>query len=359
VQFNRERNHWEATDAAIAKDFAVLEKAHRGDFSVLSADDANQIWTVAYVVDDGPTYYYLYDRREKKATLLFSNRPALEKYKLAEMRPVKFAARDGLVMHGYLTLPVLPAAQQKNLPLIVYPHGGPYMRDDWGYNDDAQLLANRGYAVLQINYRGSTGYGKKFLQAAFRERGGKMSTDLLDGKNWAVQQGYADAKRSCIYGVSYGGYAVLIAVAFTPEEFVCGVEAYGASNLVSLLQSFPPWWSLYRLQWERRVGYAREEEFLKSRSALFQVQNIRVPLLIGQGVNDPRVAKSESDQMVAALRKNGKEVTYIVFPDEGHGFVRPENQERWYAAVEAFLARQLGGRAEPPGTDGDWKKFEQ
>ncbi|MBS1853445.1 MAG: S9 family peptidase [Acidobacteria bacterium] len=359
VQFNRERNHWEATDAAIAKDFAVLEKAHRGDFSVLSADDANQIWTVAYTVDDGPTYYYLYDRRGRKATLLFSNRPALEKYKLAEMRPVKFAARDGLVMHGYLTLPVLPAAQQKDLPLIVYPHGGPYQRDDWGYNDDAQLLANRGYAVLQINYRGSTGYGKKFLQAAFRERGGKMSTDLLDGKNWAVQQGYADAKRSCIYGVSYGGYAVLVAVAFTPEEFVCGVEAYGASNLVSLLQSFPPWWSLYRLQWERRVGYAKEEEFLKSRSALFQVQNIRVPLLIGQGVNDPRVAKSESDQMVAALRKNGKEVTYIVFPDEGHGFVRPENQERWYAAVEAFLAKQLGGRAEPPGTDGDWKKFEQ
>jgi len=207
---------------------------------------------------------------------------------------------------------------------------------------------------LQINYRGSTGYGKKFLQASFRERGGKMSTDLLDGKNWAVAQGYADPKRTCMYGVSYGGYAVLVALSFTPDDFVCGVEAYGASNLVSLLRSFPPWWALYRLQWERRVGRLEEEEFLKSRSALFKVHQIKSPLLIGQGVNDPRVAKAESDQMVDALRKNGKEVTYIVFPDEGHGFERPENRWKWAAATEAFLATHLGGRAETATAEEDW-----
>jgi dipeptidyl aminopeptidase/acylaminoacyl peptidase len=248
--------------------------------------------------------------------------------------------------------------EQRKLPLIVYPHGGPYDRDSWGYDDSVQLFANRGYAVLQINYRASTGYGKKFLQAGFRERGGKMSTDLLDGKSWAIDHGYADPQKTCIYGVSYGGYAVLIAAAFTPDEFVCGVESYGASNLVSLLKSFPPYWALYRRQWERRVGRLEEEEFLKSRSALFKVDQIKAPLLVGQGVNDPRVVKAESDQMVAALRKAGKKVEYIVFPDEGHGFVRPENRAKWFAATEAFLANQLGGRAEPPSSEEEWKTLE-
>jgi dipeptidyl aminopeptidase/acylaminoacyl peptidase len=185
-----------------------------------------------------------------------------------------------------------------------------------------------------------------------------MSTDLIDGKNWAVEQGYADTTRTCMYGVSYGGYAVLVALAFTPNEFICGVEAYGASNLVSLLKSFPPWWALYRLQWERRVASLEEEDFLKSRSALFRVQEIKSPLLIGQGANDPRVAKSESDQIVSALRKNGKEVSYVVFPDEGHGFERPENRRKWMAATETFLKTYLGGRAEPPTAEENWKSLE-
>jgi dipeptidyl aminopeptidase/acylaminoacyl peptidase len=325
---------------------------------VLSSDSAGRYWTVNYVVDDGPASFYLYDRQKRKAKLLFSDRPQLERYKLAKMQPVTFKARDGLLLHGYLTLPVVSAKTQRRLPLIVYPHGGPYMRNDWELNENVQLFANRGYAVLQINYRGSTGYGKKFLQASFRERGGKMSSDLVDGKNWAVEQGYADSNRTCMYGVSYGGYAVLVALAFTPDEFVCGVEAYGASNLVSLLKSFPPWWALYRLQWERRVASLEEEEFLKSRSALFKVQQIKSPLLIGQGANDPRVAKSESDQMVSALRKSGKEVSYLVFPDEGHGFERPENRRKWVAATETFLKAYLGGRAEPPTPEEDWKRLE-
>ena len=359
VQFYREHNHWEAFGQALAADFNILRRTHHGDFEVLSRDRDDRFWTVAYTVDDGPTSFYLYSRAKKKAELLFTDRPELERYQLARMRPVTFKARDGLLLHAYLTLPVMPEADQRKLPLIVYPHGGPYDRDHWGYDDTVQLFANRGYAVLQINYRGSTGYGTKLLQAGFRERGGKMSTDLLDGKRWAIEQGYADPRKTCIYGESYGGYAVLIAVAFTPDEFVCGVEAYGASNLVSLLKSFPPYWTLYRRQWERRVGGLDEEEFLKSRSSLFKVQQIKVPLLIGQGVNDPRVVKSESDQMVAALRKAGKEVQYIVFSDEGHGFLRPENRTRWFAASEVFLAKHLGGRAEPPSSPEGWRSLER
>jgi len=359
VQFNREHSHWEAQNRGVAADFRALGSVHRGDFEILSGDSAGRYWTVKFVVDDGPAWFYLYDRRKQSAQVLFSDRPQLERYKLAAMHPVTFKARDGLPLHGYLTLPAVSPGRQGRFPLVVYPHGGPYARDDWGFNENVQLFANRGYAVLQINYRGSTGYGKKYLQAAFRERGGKMSTDLLDGKNWAVAQGYADPKRTCMYGVSYGGYAVLIALSFTPNEFVCGVEAYGASNLVSLLRSFPPWWALYRLQWERRVGRPEEEEFLKSRSALFKVQEIRSPLLIGQGANDPRVAKAESDQIVDALRRFGKEVTYIVFPDEGHGFERPENRRKWVTAAEAFLKTHLGGRAEAPTTEDDWRALEQ
>jgi dipeptidyl aminopeptidase/acylaminoacyl peptidase len=359
VQFNRAMIEWDPLDAAFANELAALQKAHRGTIEILSRDNKDRLWTVAYTVDDGPVAYYLYDRVRKKAQFLFHDRPALAKYKLAKMQPVTFNASDGLKLFGYLTLPPVPPEQQKKLPLIVYPHGGPYARDDWGFYEQSQLFANRGYAVLQINYRGSTGYGKRHLQAGFRERGGKMSSDLIDGKRWAVAQGYADPAKTCMYGVSYGGYAVLIALAFTPDEFACGLEAYGASNLVSLLKSFPPWWTLYRRQWERRVGYAREEEFLKSRSALFKVGQIKAPLLIGQGANDPRVVKAESDQMVAALRANKKQVEYLVFPDEGHGFLRPENRTRWFAAVETFLATQLGGRKQKAGPGESWESLKQ
>lgn len=358
VQFIRERAGWEVVDAGIKADFAQLGKTREGDFEVISRNKADDTWVVGYTVDDGPVFYYLYRRPQRSAELLFSDRPQLEKYKLAKMRPFSYKAADGLLLHGYLTLP--PVKEQKKLPTIVLVHGGPYARDEWGYSPTVQWLANRGYAVLQVNYRGSTGYGKKYLQASFRERGGKMSTDLIDAKRWAVEQGYTDPKRTCMYGVSYGGYAVLVALAFTPDEFACGVEAFGASNLVSLLKSFPPYWALYRLTWERRVGsLAKDEEFLKSRSPLFKVQQIKSPLLIGHGANDPRVVKAESNQVVAAIRKNGKKVDYIVFPDEGHGFLRPENRTKWFAAAEEFLAKNLGGRAEPPAKEEDWSALEQ
>lgn len=347
VQFIRERSEWEVLDRSIKPDFENLKNVRDGDFEVTSRDRSDHHWIVIYTLDDGPRYFYLYSRTNGKVEPLFSDRPALERYKLAQRQPICFQAADGMTLHGYLTLPVV--TRQKNLPMVVLVHGGPYARDKWGYDPRVQWLANRGYAVLQVNYRGSTGYGKKYLQASFRERGGKMSTDLIDGKNWAVKQGYADPKRVGIYGVSYGGYATLVALSFTPDEFICGVEAFGASNLASLLKSFPPYWALFRLQWERRVGsLEQDEKFLKERSPLFKVDWIKSPLLIGHGANDVRVIQAESDQIVAAMRKNGKEVTYIVFSDEGHGFLRPENRKKWYAAAEQFLAKHLGGRAEPP-----------
>lgn len=356
VQFIRERSGWEVIEPSLKADFARLARTRSGDFEIISRDKGDANWVVAYTVDDGPVFYYLYRRPRRHTELLFSDRPQLEQYKLAKMRPFSYNAADGLLLHGYLTLP--PVKNQKKLPTVVLVHGGPYARDEWGYHATVQWLANRGYAVIQVNYRGSTGYGKKYLQASFRERGGKMSTDLVDAKRWAVTQGYSDPKRTCMYGVSYGGYAVLVALAFTPDEFACGVEAFGASNLVSLLKSFPPYWALYRLQWERRVGsLAKDEEFLKTRSPLFKVQQIKAPLLIGHGVNDARVVKAESDQVVAAMRQNGKKVEYIVFPDEGHGFLRPENRTKWFAAVETFLAPQLGGRTEPPATQEDWSEL--
>jgi dipeptidyl aminopeptidase/acylaminoacyl peptidase len=220
------------------------------------------------------------------------------------------------------------------------------------------MLANRGYGVLQINYRGSTGYGKAHLNAGDREWGAKMHDDLLDAKKWAVERGHADPKRFCIMGGSYGGYAVLAALAFTPEEFSCGVDIVGPSNLLTLLRTIPPYWAPMRAMFDKRVGNIdTEEEFLRSRSPLFQAERIRAPLLIGQGANDPRVKKQESDQIVHAMREKELPVEYIVFPDEGHGFARPENSMRFWAATEDFLAKYMGGRAEPPSAEEDWSGF--
>jgi dipeptidyl aminopeptidase/acylaminoacyl peptidase len=252
-----------------------------------------------------------------------------------------------MTIYGYLTLPV--GLELMNLPMVLNVHGGPWGRDTWGLDSEAQWLANRGYAVLQINFRGSTGYGKAYVNAGDREWAGKMHDDLIDGKNWAVKQGYADPNKVCIMGGSYGGYATLVGLTFTPDEFSCGVDIVGPSNLVTLLSTIPPYWTPIKSLFKRRVGDVEtEQDFLKSRSPLFKAERIKVPLIIGQGANDPRVKQAESDQIVEAMRKNGKTVEYIVFPDEGHGFARPENRLKFYAAAEAFLAKYLGGRAEPP-----------
>jgi len=348
VMFIRQRTDWTVIDKSLQTDFDALRKVHDGDFYIDSRDLANNTWIVSYAVDNAPAPTYAYDRASKKATLLFSDPPALQKYKLAKMQPISFKARDGMTLYGYLTLPV--GLESRNLPMVLLVHGGPWFRDVWGLNDEVQWLANRGYAVLQINFRGSEGYGKDYLNAGDREWGGKMHDDLIDGKNWAVKQGYADPKQVCIMGGSYGGYATLVGLTFTPDEFVCGVDSFGISNLVTFLRDIPPYWEReLTAVYKRVVGDVETElEFLKSRSPLFKADQIKAPLLIGQGANDPRVKQAESDQIVEAMRKNNKPVEYIVFPDEGHGFARPENRLIFYAATEPFLAKYLGGRAEPP-----------
>jgi dipeptidyl aminopeptidase/acylaminoacyl peptidase len=348
VAFVKARTEWKVLDDSVKDDFAALAKVRRGDFGISSMTTDEQQWIVAYTTDDGPTSYYLYDRPTKKAEFLFVNNSRLEKLKLAQMEPISFKAKDGLTIHGYLTKPV--GIEAKNLPTVIYVHGGPWARDTWGLNPVAQFLANRGYAVLQVNYRGSTGYGKSFLNAGNKEWAGKMHQDLIDAKEWLVQQGVADPKKVAIAGGSYGGYATLVGLAFTPEEFACGVDIVGPSNIITLLKTIPPYWEPLKVLFAKRVGdIEKDEEFLKSRSPLYKADKITKPLLIGQGKNDPRVKVAESDQIVEAMRKAGKPVEYVIYPDEGHGFARPENRLHFFAITEQFLAKHLGGRAEPVG----------
>jgi dipeptidyl aminopeptidase/acylaminoacyl peptidase len=344
VTFVKERTAYEFVDPKMKADYEVLEKVNHGDIVGLSRTLDDKRWIVTFVSDDAPVTHYLYDRPTKKATLLFTDRPALEKYKLSSMKPIEYTARDGMTIYGYLTTPA--GMEAKNLPMVLFVHGGPWARDDWGYNRYAQWLANRGYAVLQVNFRGSTGYGKKYVNAGDRQWAGAMHTDLLDGKDWAVKQGVADAGKVCIMGGSYGGYATLAGVAFSPEAFACGVDIVGPSNLNTLLKTIPPYWSTLLSTFHKRMGDS--EEVLNAQSPLFKADQIKAPLLIGQGANDPRVNKAESDQIVAAMRKNDKDVQYYVFPDEGHGFARPTNNMAFMAAAENFLAKYLGGRAEAP-----------
>ncbi|MGV3621470.1 MAG: alpha/beta hydrolase family protein, partial [Archangium sp.] len=274
--------------------------------------------------------------------------PKLEGLPLAEMKPVNITARDGLVLPSYLTLPVGKAP--KNLPMVLLVHGGPWGRDMWGYNPSVQWLANRGYAVLQVNFRASTGFGKKFLNAGNRQWGLAMHDDLIDAVNWAVKEGFADPKQVAIMGGSYGGYATLAGLAFTPDQFKCGVDIVGPSNLFTLMSTIPPYWAAFKAQMIKRMGdpdNAADKELLTKASPLFSANKIKVPLLIGQGANDPRVKVAESEQIVSAMEKNGLPVTYVVYPDEGHGFARPENRIDFYARSEEFLSKCLGGRAEP------------
>jgi dipeptidyl aminopeptidase/acylaminoacyl peptidase len=349
VNFNKDKIVKKILDDRIVEDFKILGKLKKGQVNLVNRDQADKTWLVSFSNDNGPTYYYAYDRAAKKGTFLFSHQPKLEGLSLAEMKPISFKARDGLVLHGYLTTPVgIPA---KNLPTVLLVHGGPWARDSWGYSGYVQWLANRGYAVLQINFRGSTGYGKNFLNAGNKEWAGKMHDDLIDGVNWLVKQGIADPKKIAIMGGSYGGYATLVGLTFTPDVFACGVDIVGPSNLITLLKSIPPYWAQAKAMFSKRVGdLEKEEDFLKERSPLFLADKIKAPLLIGQGANDPRVKQAESDQIVLALRKAGKTVEYVIYTDEGHGFARPENRLHFFARAEAFLARHLGGRAEAADT---------
>jgi dipeptidyl aminopeptidase/acylaminoacyl peptidase len=344
VSYTKQRTEYVFIDPKVKADFEILQQVRSGDIDEISQSLDDSKWIVGYSSDDAPEYWYLYDRAARQTMLLFSNRPQLEKYTLSKMTPIEFIAKDGMKLYGYLTTPA--GMEPKNLPMVIFVHGGPWGRDEWGYNRYAQWLSNRGYDVLQVNFRGSTGYGKQYVNAGDRQWAGTMHTDLLDGKNWAVKRGVADPAKVCIMGGSYGGYATLAGVAFSPDAFACGVDIVGPSNLNTLLKTIPPYWSTLLATFRKRMGDS--EEILKHQSPLFRADQIKTPLLIGQGANDPRVNKAESDQIVAAMRKNDKAVQYYVFPDEGHGFARPTNNMAFNAASEEFLAKYLGGRFEPP-----------
>jgi dipeptidyl aminopeptidase/acylaminoacyl peptidase len=345
VMFLRDRMTYTVLDESVAADLAAVRALHPGDPSFTGRDEDNEVWLIAFNVDAGSVSYFFYDRVTRTGRPLFTARPALSGYELAPMEPFSFPARDGLVVHGYATFP--PGLGRANLPAVVDVHGGPQARDTWGYNPEAQWLANRGYLCLQVNYRGSTGYGKAFVNAGDREWGAKMHDDLLDAVEYAVGQGWADRSRVAIYGGSYGGYAALVGAAFTPDVFCCAVDIVGPSNLKTLLESIPEYWKPVIAQLYRRVGNPETDtEFLWSRSPLSRARDIRIPLLIAQGANDPRVKQAESEQIVAALTDAGIDHEYMLFPDEGHGFAKPENRIKFYTAAERFLAKYLGGRYE-------------
>jgi dipeptidyl aminopeptidase/acylaminoacyl peptidase len=355
VEVTRARAEWTLIEQRLKPDFELLKAACDGDFSVEARDLADSKWVVSYDCDTNPGSYYLYDRAQRRMELLFRQGPPdLLKYTFARMQPISFTARDGLSIHGYLTLPV--GVEPRHLPMILVVHGGPSGRYAWGYNRFVQWLANRGYAVLQVNFRGSTGYGKLFFDAGDREWGGKMQDDLTDGKRWAVRQGYADPKRVAIWGHSYGGYAVLAGLAFTPDEFACGVDSAGPANLLTLLQTTPEYWAPRLAELKQRMGdWEKDPDFFKARSPVYHADRIHAPLLVIQGANDPRVKQAQADEMVQAVRKAGGQVQYLLFRDEGHGTSRPENIMRGTAAEEAFLARHLGGRFEPASDREKWE----
>jgi dipeptidyl aminopeptidase/acylaminoacyl peptidase len=342
----RDRAEIEAVDPALAEELARIRAVHPGDPAFLGRDHADRTWLLAFTADDGPVSYYAWDRAEQRATFLFVHRPELERYQLASMEPFSFTARDGLEVHGYLSFP--PGASRSGLPTVLKVHGGPWYRDIWGFDPEAQWLANRGYLCVEVNFRGSTGYGKAFLNAGDREWGAAMHDDLVDAVRHVVERGWADPARVAIYGGSYGGYAALVGATFTPDLFRCAVDLVGPSNLKTLIESIPPYWKPMVALFNTRVGDPETEvDFLWSRSPLSKVDQIRIPVLIAQGANDPRVKQAESEQIVAAMRDKGIAYEYLLFPDEGHGFAKPENRLRFYAVAERFLATHLGGRHEP------------
>ena len=341
----KDRAEYRVLDPAVAPDFEAIRALHPGDPSLIDRDEADTTWLIAFTDDAGPVRYYAFDRATRTGSFLFDSRPELARYELARMEPFSFTTRDGLTVHGYVTFP--PGAGRSGLPAVLDVHGGPQVRDVWGWNPEAQWFANRGYLCIQVNYRGSTGYGKAFVNAGDREWGAKMHDDLLDAVGYVVGQGWADRDRIAIYGGSYGGYAALVGAAFTPDVFRCAVDIVGPSNLQTLLETIPPYWEPVKAQLYKRVGNPEtDKEFLWSRSPLSRARDIRIPLLIAQGANDPRVKQAESEQIVAALAEAGIDHEYMLFPDEGHGFAKPENRLKFYAAAERFLAKYLGGRFE-------------
>lgn len=357
AQSNYLREEWKALDPGVAADLQKLRGLGPGVATVTSRTLDDSTWIVSYAAAEAPAVFHRYQRKEGTLTRLFSARPALDGKPLVPQFPREIPARDGLTLVSYLTLPQAADPDRDGkadtpAPLVLLVHGGPWARDSYGFSSYGQWLANRGYAVLQVNYRGSTGFGKEFVNKANREWAGKMHDDLIDAVHWAVVQGVTTADQVAIMGGSYGGYATLVGLTFTPDTFKCGVDIVGPSNLATLMSTFPPYWASLMEQWYQRIADPRTDDGKKTlleRSPLSRVDRIARPLLIAQGANDPRVKQAESDQIVEAMQTKKIPVTYVLFPDEGHGFARSENSRAFTAVAEGFLGACLGGRVEPIG----------
>ena len=337
--FLKEKVEYLVLDPSIQADLDAIKNIQPGEFGITDRDHADETWLIGFDSDVGPVKYYVYDRKTKTARFLFAHRPELETYELAPMEPFAFTTRDGFEVHGYASFPL---GRRENLPTVINVHGGPWARDSWGFDPEAQWLANRGYLCIQINYRGSLGYGKKFINAGDKEWGGKMQDDISDAVRWAIEQGYADPERVCIYGGSYGGYAALVGATFTPELYKCAIAMCGPANLKTFIESIPPYWTPMIAMFKTRVGDPQtEEDFLWSRSPLSKVDSISLPMLIAHGANDPRVKLAETEQITAAMKEKGIDHELIVFDDEGHGFARPTNRLKFYQLAENFLANHL------------------
>nr|WP_240048923.1 S9 family peptidase [Parerythrobacter lutipelagi] len=351
------KTEWTAIDPEIKASLDFLESQLEGEFGVQSRTEDDTKWIIGNDPLTSPSKTFVYDREAGTLTEFYTTRPELEGAPLQPMHPLELTSRDGLTLPSYLTLP--PGSDSDGdgvpdaaVPMVLLVHGGPWARDGYGFNSHHQWLANRGYAVLSVNFRGSTGFGKEFISAGDLEWGKAMHDDLIDAVNWAIEEGIARKDKVAIMGGSYGGYATLAGLTFTPDTFACGVDIVGPSNLETLIASVPPYWEPLIAQFHERMGNPNTQEglaMLKERSPLYKADRISKPLLIGQGANDPRVKQAESDQIVGAMKDAGIPVTYVLFPDEGHGFAKPENNIAFNAVTENFLATCLGGRAEPLG----------
>ena len=344
ICYDKGRKEWLILDETIKEDFKIIKKLDYGDIYIINRDKNDEIWLISFIKDNGPTSYYAFNRTSKKGTFLFHSQPSLNDYILSPVEEISFTSRDGLTIHGYITCPV--EISKNNLPLVIYVRRNACCHDTWEYNPTVQWLANRGYACLQINFRGSMGYGKDFLKAGYKEWGGKMHYDIVDAVNWAIKKGIADRDRIAIYGSAYGGYEALVGASFTPDLFCCAIAINCPSNLITLMESLSSCMKVYRNILIKRIGNPEtEKDFLISRSPFYKADQIKIPLLVSHNLNNPRVKSDESYQMIKAMRGKGIEAEYVVFPNEGN-MVTPKSLIKFHFIAEKFLANYLGGRIE-------------